>query len=204
MFIARGCLFWYYAEVITWTAMETESLPDIGIGTGFELIWNVIKCNYLFLVSLIIAILPFAMTGTILKFFLGGLPIYIELLLIGCGLFVAPMVMISMFAGRHLWQVFRVDYMASAIYRAFGSYVVVALLFLSAGFLYWLVVFNSIGGYADLAHRGGITVILYLCANIGVTLFTIFSMRAIGLFCRHYRAYLPHTWAEQDEHIRVS
>ena len=75
MFVSRGCLLWYYAEVITWTAMETESLPDIGIGTGFELIWNVIKYNYLFLVSLIIAIMPFAIVGAILKSLLGGLPI---------------------------------------------------------------------------------------------------------------------------------
>lgn len=202
--IARGCLFWYYAEVISWTAMETESLPDIGIGTGFEFIWNIIKCNYLFLVSLIFAVFPFVVIGSILRSVFDDLPLYVNFVLIGCGLFLTPIVMLSMFTSRHMWQVFRVDCMFVAIFRCFGSYVVVACIFLTACFLYWLIMFNTLGGYADLKSRGGMVVILYLFANLGVTLLTIFSMRTIGLFCRHYRVYLPHTWAMKDEYTKLS
>ena len=204
MFIARGCLFWYYAEVISWTAMETESLPDIEIGAGFEFIWNIIKSNYLFLVAIALPLLPFALVGNIIRPFTGDLPTAAKLALMGCGLFISPMVLISMFAGRHIWQVFRIDYTIMPIFRAFRAYITVAGLFLIAGFLYWLVVFSSIGGYPDLAKRGNVVVALYLGANLGVTLLTIFAMRTIGLFCRHYRVYLPHTWAESDQWNQVS
>jgi DNA-directed RNA polymerase subunit RPC12/RpoP len=204
MFIARGCLCWYYAQVIGWTAMETESLPDIEIGAGFEFIWNIIKSNYLFLVAIVLSLIPFVLVGIIIGSIAGDLPTAVNLILVGCGLFISPMVLISMFVGKHIWQVFRFDYVVMPIIRAFRAYIVVASLFFLAVFLYWVVMFGSIGGYPELAKRGGVVVTFYLLANIGVTFLTIFAMRTIGLFCRHYRPYLPHTWAENDQWSQVS
>ena len=203
--LARGILFWYFGEVINWGAIEIECLPEVTIGAGFEFIWNVIKNTYLFIAALFLSIIPFGVIGSILESFMGkGVLLPVNVVLFGMALFVVPLVLITIFVGRRIDMIFRVDYVFRPLVKAFVPYLLVAGLTIAAGLLQLLVYVCSIGGYGTLKERGTVIVILFLMANLGVTALTIFAMRTIGLYCRHYRLYMPHIWAEDDRKRIVS
>lgn len=199
MLVTRGILFWYYGEVICWAAMEINCLPDLSIGSGFEFIWNVIKNTYLFIVSLIMSMMPFAIIASIIESVTDSpLPITSKVLLFIMGLFISPLLLITIFAGRRLDMIFRIDYIVRPLFKAFLPFVFVSIITIVAGSSQLLVYFSSIGGYGQLQKHGALTVGLFLFLNLLVTAITIFAMRTIGLFCRHFRVYMPHIWANND------
>ncbi len=46
-------------------------------------------------------------------------------------------------------------------------------------------------GYIQLKNESDFVVALHLVANIAVVFLTVFAMRSVGLFGRHYNCYLP-------------
>lgn len=184
-----GCIFWYCMEIIACTAMEMDELPEVEIGKGFDFIWNVLKSVYMFFSGLVVSVLPFLAISWLLGFF-GIKYRLVEYFLVGVGFFCFPMVILILSAGRDMFGVFRWDWIVLPIVRSIGAYATVAcLLWLSAG----MFIFGETREYAAVSGGSSAVVLFYLLFNVASVLLLIFSMRAIGLFCRHYNCYMP--WA---------
>ena len=57
-----GCLFWYYMEIISSTALDVEDLPDIDMDGFFGFLWNIVKSLYAFAVAMMIVLIPCAIS----------------------------------------------------------------------------------------------------------------------------------------------
>ena len=176
-----GCLFWYYMEIIHLTAIDVEELPDIDMGDFFGFIWNVIKSLVIFTVALIVVLLPcilyigFTQDQGIVSYLLGL-----------TGLFAFPMAILTVSISGDITTVFRVDHFLRPISKAFGPYLVVVALFVTA----WELQLRTIE-YGDLLGSGAIIVGLHLLAKLAVQMAALIAIRSIGLFYRHYRCHFP-------------
>lgn len=178
---AWGCLFWYYMEVISSTALDDEGLPDVDMGGFFGFIWNVITSLFVFVMLLMIVLLP-----SIIYLALSTRKDFVWYVLIHAGLFVFPMAILTFSVSRDFGMVFRPDYMLGPIAKALGPYLMVFGLFALA----WELQLRTVG-YDQIANRGNFIIALHLLANLAVQAIAIIAMRSIGLFYRHYSCHLP-------------
>ncbi|UCF15455.1 MAG: hypothetical protein JSW59_18810, partial [Phycisphaerales bacterium] len=176
-----GCLFWYYMEIIYSTSFEIDDLPDVYMDGFFGFIWNVTKSLYVFAVSMMIVLIPCAITMAISQG-TGIVPRIVGLV----GLFVFPMVILTVAVGRDLRMLLRPDYMLKPVTRAFWPYMV------SAGLLVLAFALQlETRWYVDVSGKGNIVIGLHLLANLAVQMVAIVAMRSIGLFHRHYGCHFP-------------
>jgi hypothetical protein len=178
---AWGCLFWYYMEIISTTANETDELPEVYMGGLFGFIWNVIKSLSIFSVGLVAVLLPCIIFISISKS--TGV---VSQLLSFVGLFAFPMAVLIFSTAPEVLMVFRPDYIYKPIMKAFWPYLLVAGLFVLA----WELQLRTIG-YGRLIGSDNLVVGLHLLANLAVQALAIITMRSIGLFYRHYGCYFP-------------
>ena len=176
---AWGCLFWYYMEIITLTANDTDELPDVDMGGMFGFIWNVIKSISIFSIGLIAVLLPSA----IFILITGSTSIISHGLRL-VGLFAFPMAVLIFSTAPEVLMVFRQDYIYKPITRAFWPYLLVAGLFLLA----WELQLRTIG-YGRLIGSDNLVIGLHLLANLAAQTLAIITMRSIGLFYRHYSCH---------------
>jgi hypothetical protein len=182
---AWGCLFWYYMEIICSTAIEIDELPDVDIGGFFGFIWNIIRSLFIFTVTLIITELPCIIFISIENSTgLESSAIRISLSIVG--LFVFPIAILTVSVTSDIGILFRLKYMFKPVIKAFGPYFVTVFLFVLA----WQLQLMALE-YGSLIGREKLVIGLHLCANIGVQVLALISMRAIGLFYRHYACYFP-------------
>jgi hypothetical protein len=178
---AWGCLFWYYMEIISTTANETDELPDVYMGGLFGYIWNVIKSLTIFAIGLFAVLLP-----SVIFISISGSTGVVSYVLSIVGLFAFPMAVLTFSAGGDVSMVFRPDYIFKPIARAFWPYLLIAGLFLLA----WELQLRTIG-YGRLIGGDNLVIGLHLLANLAVQMLAIIAMRSIGLFYRHYSCYFP-------------
>ena len=191
VFIARGCLFWFYFEIVGSTAFGEERLPDSEIGQGFEFLWNVIKSTYLFVSAFLIVQVPYVLITAILEMADVPLPTFVTTPLVLPGAFIFPMALLTFCSGREIWMAGHIGYLVGPVIKAFRPYLVVAGLTGVAIIVQWYVTYLTIGGYPELQKYGQISAIggLFLC--IASRMISIIAMRAIGLFGYHYKCYMP-------------
>lgn len=182
--ITWGVLFWYYAEIIESTAFDIEVLPQVYLEGWKGFIRKAITYAYTFFIVLLIVELPciiaigiFKIAGIELKWPLYALAIF--------GLFLFPMAALTASIGRDITMLARVDQFFGPIVKAFWPYLILVILLIVTCQLQWMAV-----DYGKLGNRGGIIVLLHLLANIGIQALAIVTMRAIGIFHRHYKCYL--------------
>lgn len=180
---AWGCLFWYYMEIIHATAFDMEDLPEVYMGGFFGLIWNIVKSLSIFAAALVAVQLP-CIVFLVLSIKTGiNWPVVSHVLTIA-GLLAFPMAILTFSVGRDITLVLRPDYIVKPILSALRPYLVVAGLFMLTWQLQLLTT-----GYGELPRKSTLAIGIHLLANIAVQALAIISMRAMGLFYRHYGCY---------------
>ncbi len=183
--IAWGCLCWFYMNTIRLVVIEADELPDTDIGFGFEFLGNALGSLYLFFVALAVVELPCVILIKLLSALgVGGSAVQLAITL--AGLFAFPMAILILAVGRELWMVLWPNNIIKPIVKAFFPYFLTAGLVILAAALQLMTV-----EYVHLQDKNTFIVGLHLAANIGVVFLTVFAMRTVGLFGRHYNCYLP-------------
>ncbi|MBN1805018.1 MAG: hypothetical protein JW837_07195 [Sedimentisphaerales bacterium] len=183
-----GWLFGFYLNIIYETTFEIDKLPEIYLGSSITFLWYIIKPLFLFSITMAVVQLP-----CIIRFFMlkeQGLSLddirqlefgLLHVLFI-FGLFLFPMAILTASVGQ-TFTFFRPDYLLRPIFRAFLPYSVTVLLLVFAAFLEMRT--------AQFIRGAGLPATVgHLVLNLAVQVVAIFSMRSIGLFCRHYNCYL--------------
>ncbi|MHC4433430.1 MAG: BRcat domain-containing protein [Planctomycetota bacterium] len=176
-----GCLFWYYMEIISSTSFDIDDLPDVYMDGFFGFLWSVARSLYVFAVAFMLVLIPCAISigisqGT------GILPRVVGLV----GLFAFPTAILTTAVGKDLHMLLRPNYLFKPVARAFLPYVVSAGLFVLA----FALQLNT-RWYVDVSSRGNVVIGMHLLANLAVQAIAVVSMRAIGLFHRHYSCHFP-------------
>ncbi len=194
VFIVRGCLFWYYFEIVASTAFEIDELPDVDVDFGFAFFWNIIKSTYLFVVAFLVPQIPMAIVAAIIETSAGiTLPYIIKVPMLMVGFFLFPMAILTIAAGREIWMVFNPRMMIVPIVKAFPQYLTAALLTGAAILIQWTATHLTMGGFQEMTEEGPLVAILALIVCIATRMLNIIAMRSIGLFAQHYRCHLPQT-----------
>ncbi len=182
---AWGCLFWYYMEIICLTAIEVNELPDVNMDGLFGFIWNIVRSLFIFAVTLIIAELP-CIFFIIIENNTGLESPVLRIIFCLAGLFIFPIAILTVSVTSDIAILFRLKNMFKPVVKAFWPYFVTVFLFALAWQLQLMTV-----EYGSLIGREKLVIGLHLCANLGVQAVALISMRAIGLFYRHYTCYFP-------------
>jgi hypothetical protein len=178
-----GGLFWCYAEIVYSTAFDVEPLPQITLGGGFGYIWLVLKSFYSFTIAFLMVMLPAVIVKNILDFLqIPSQTAFVSLAVLG--LFLFPMAVMIVSISRDLLLLFRPDYFLKPIAKAFGHYLFLAGLFILTAYLQY----NS-KNYAAVAGQPDLVIWKHLAAVLGIQILAIFTMRAMGLFYRHFACY---------------
>ena len=184
--ITVGVSFWDFMETIRWAVFDENDLPEVVISfdAGFGLAWDVMKSIWLFLTALIIALLPFMYIANKLPDDLRQSPLFHLIIL--PGLFIFPMTLLLISAGKELWMAIRPDYIIRPILKAPLPYTIIVILF---GVSYLCHILTL--GYGSLKDPTYLSIALHLIADIASVFLTLLAMRSIGLFCKHYNCYMP-------------
>ncbi len=183
--IAFGCLFWYYMQIVYSTAFETDNLPVATIKGLRRFLQKVFGGVYTFFMAIAAVELPCIIAALILKTMEVEMDWLLWILGIA-GLFIFPMVILSVSICKDLWMAIRPDSIFVPIVRATKPYLVTAGIVMAAAAIQWIT-FGHFG--VKESQSSGLTWLL-LAADIGAALFMIVAMRTIGLFYRHYSCYL--------------
>jgi hypothetical protein len=178
-----GGIFWCYAEVIYATAFDIELLPKIYFGGGFGYLFKALESLYSFFIALVVVLLP-AVVAKIIFIETGihsNWPVFPFVVL---GMFLFPMAVLTVSINRTLTMLFRLDYFFQPIKKAFRHYLFVAGLFI----LVWQLQYVSLN-YGGIAERSSLVILMNLLAVLAIQILVIFTMRATGLFYRHFACY---------------
>jgi len=178
---AWGFLFWYYMEIIYSTAFEQDKLPEVVVGGFKGLCKRIGKSVYIFLIMLIVVELPYFIAAFISSRMDAEWPVLLYSLMFA-GLYFFPVAILSAAVGKDL-TLLRPDYFVITISRAFGPYLVTALL-LGAAVVVQIYA-KQYSGQSQAAAMG------HLLLNLAVQIIALVAMRSIGLFFRHYSSVLP-------------
>ena len=179
---AWGFIFWYYMEMIYSTAYEQEKLPDVIVGGFKGLLWRIVKTVYIFLIMLLVVEVPYLVAALVSSWMDAEWPVLLYALLFG-GLFLFPVAILTVAVGKDLMML-RPDYFLIPIFRAFGPYLVTAVLLGAAVVLQMQA--KQYSGQLTTAAAAG-----HLLLNLAVQVIALIAMRSIGLFFRHYSCLLP-------------
>jgi len=100
------------------------------------------------------------------------------------GMFLFPMAVLTISIGRDLTMLFRPDYLFRPVKKAFWHYLFLAGLFI----ITWQLQFVS-RNFGDIAGGSDFVVLLNLAAVLAIQILAVFTMRATGLFYRHFACY---------------
>jgi len=191
IFISRGCLFWYYMQIVADGAFdEGDRLPDLKIDRGFAFLWNIFKSIYLFMAAFLISLLPSAILLTIMESVGIDLTTPIKIVFLLAGVFLFPMVLLTTAAGREIWMIFHVRYIFDPIVKNIKPYFVVVCFMAVAWLVQILLTHSTIGGFGAKITNNEYSAIGWLVLCILGRMLNLIAMRAIGLFGFHYRSKL--------------
>jgi len=181
---AWGALFWYYMRIIYSTAFKTEGLPPVYLGGFRKFMWNILKSIYSVFIILLVVELPYIIAAVITKSAGVEWPVFLNILKLGC-LFFFPIAILTVAIGKDLTML-RPDYILIPVFKAFKPYLVVAALLITFGALEMQTKqFNPSAKESFLIITG------HLFLKLVIQVIAIITMRAIGLFYRHYSDHLP-------------
>ncbi len=178
-----GGIFRCYAEIIYATAFDIELLPEIYFGGGLGYLFNALESLYSFFVALIVVLLP-AIVAKIIFIKTGihsNWPVFPFVIL---GMFLFPMAVMIVSISRDLLLLFNLKCFFIPIKKAFRHYLFLAGLFI----LTWQLQYISLN-YGDVAGRPRWVIMLHLLAVLAIQILAIVTMRATGLFYRHFACY---------------
>ncbi|MEA3224402.1 MAG: hypothetical protein U9Q07_00510, partial [Planctomycetota bacterium] len=178
---AWGFLFWYYMEIIYFTAFDRETLPEVIVGGLKGLVGLIARSVYVCFVALLVVALPL-MVYVIISEITEARCAAFFYVLVFCGVFLLPMAIVTLAVGKDLTML-RPDYLLVTISRAFGPYLVTAMLLGAA------VAIQTQASQYD--GQGATAAAGHLLLNLTVQAFALVAMRSIGLFYRHYNSYFP-------------
>ncbi len=178
-----GALFWYYMQLIYSTAFGTEELPQIYLESFRTFMWNILKSVYTFIIILIVVELPFIIASLIMTKTGLELPLLLNILKLGC-LFFFPIAILTAAIGQDLTML-RPDYLLIPVFKALMPYLAVAALLITVG----LLEMHS-KQFVPSAKDSFLSIVANLLLNLIIQVIAIVSMRAIGLFYRHYTCHL--------------
>lgn len=181
---AWGALFWYYMQIIYSTAFGTEELPQVYLGSFRKFMWNILKSIYMIFIILLVVELPYIIAVVIMKSTTVEWPVFLNILKVGC-LFFFPIAILTVAIGKDLTML-RPDYIFIPVFRASKPYLVVAALLITVG-----VLEMQIEQFNPSSEESLLTITGNLFLNLFIQVIVIVSMRAIGLFYRHYSDHLP-------------
>ncbi len=180
-----GFLFWLYLEIINTTAVaeSTIEMPTIDIDGYVEFFWNALRSVFMFAVALVICTLP---TVAVLSMGREYQHTILPTLASNVGLFFLPMLLLALGINRDSTNMFRVDTMIGPMFKAFGPYLLCALLLM---LLTQLQIRSN--NWGDSALEGAATSLklMHLAIQLGLQVLAILSMRSLGLLYRHYVCY---------------
>jgi len=190
--IVWGWLFGLYLNIIYEAASGIDRLPEIYLGTSLTFLWYIIKPFMIFFFTMFVAQLPFILTLALLKnkgitytnFWRFGIGLHtIPQVLFVLGLFLFPMAVLNLAVGEDI-TLLRPDYIFKPIRAAFRPYLVIVGL---------LVAFGVLETQTSQYQTGlpPLMVTARLAVNLLLQIIAIFTMRAIGLFYRHYACHFP-------------
>ncbi len=182
--MAWGALFWYYMQLIYSTAFETEEMPQVYLEGFKTFMWNIIKSVYTFIIILLAVELPFIIASLIMTKTGLELPLILNILKLGC-LFFFPIAILTAAIGQDLTML-RPDYLLVPVLKAFKPYLAVAALLITIGLLEM-----HTKQFVPSAKDSFLSIVANLLLNLIIQVIAIITMRAIGLFYRHYTCYLP-------------
>lgn len=176
---AWGGIFWCYAEIIYATAFDIEVLPLIYFEGGFGYLTKVLKSLYSFSVALVVVLLP-----AIIVRMIGIQSKWAVYPFVVLGMFLFPMAVLTVSIGRDLLMLFRPDYFFQPIKKAFRHYLFVAGFFILTFQLQYVSL-----NYGDVANQSNSIILLHLLVVLAMQILAVFTMRATGLFYRHFACY---------------
>lgn len=183
--ITAGYLLWYFIEIINLTWINCDFLPEIEVGDGFVFAWAVVKSIYFFIAAFAIAAVPAAVILNLLK--VAGLSFRVlDGIVIMLSMLMVPMILSMLACGIAPWMLFRYDRIVMRIIETYRPYLTVAAITLVSFLLIFLTV-----GYFATESRGDPPRAVMLTARILAMFSTMFAMRAIGLYVRHYYHCFP-------------
>lgn len=176
-----GFLFWYYMEIIYSTAFDRDTLPEVIVGGPKGLIGLIARTVYVCFVALLAVGWPVLLYAVMAQIMQVNWPAMLYTLIF-CGLFLCPMAIVTLAVGKDI-KMLRPDYFLVAVFRAFGPYLVTAILFGVACAIQTRA--SQYDGQGAAAAAG------HLLLNLTVQAVALVAMRSIGLYYRHYSSYFP-------------
>lgn len=173
-----GGIFWCYAEIVCATGFDIEPLPQVTFSEGFGYLFAVLKSLYSFFVAFVVVFLPAIIANLISQSKWFVLPFII------LGMFLFPMSVMIVSISRDLLMLFRPDYFFTPIRKAFWHYLFLAGLFV----LTWQLQYISLN-YRDIIGQPNSIILLHLLVVLAIQILAIVTMRATGLFYRHFACY---------------
>jgi hypothetical protein len=196
--MAVKIVFWgwfagIYFNIIYDTAYNNDDLTDeveepiTAITTAF--LSSIGRPMLLFYYAVVGALLPWIIGMTLLAIigtFIGGIAARIFIIVLFSGsVFLFPAALLTAAVTEDILSM-RPDYFLKPVIKAFCPYLVVAAFTAAAGVFWYLV-----GDSDAVAMASKPRVALELLLTIGFQFFAIITMRAIGLYYRHYQCYFP-------------
>ncbi len=195
MYIAAwGYLLGFYLNVVCETAVGTDKLPEIEMGTSITFLWHITRPIFVFVFAAFIVQLPFIAALALFKDkgitweSIWETRTAVNLLLRGLfigGLFLFPMVILAAAVIEDLPELFRLDRLIAPVFKAIVPYMVVVGLLAAACY----IEANAIQ-YSPTASSLQITG--NLAVNLAEQVVAIIAMRSIGLFYRHYGCHFSY------------
>ena len=183
--ISFGFLFWYYMQIVYSTAFETDNLPVATINGFRGFLQKAFGSVYIFFMAIAAVELPCIIAAIILKTMEVEMDWLLWILGIA-GLFIFPIVVLSISICKDLLMAIRPDNIFVPIVRATKPYLVTAGILMTAAAIQWI----TFGHYGVKTGQSICLTGWLLAADIGAAFFMIVAMRTIGLFYRHYNCYL--------------
>lgn len=178
-----GGLFYCFAEIACSTAFDIEALPEIEFGGGLGYIATAFKSLYTFALALTISFIPAAIARGILS--ACGIESKFAIYpFIALASFLFPMAMMIVSISRDISLLGRPIYFLKPIIRAFRHYLFLSGMFMLGGYLQFA---SPI--YRDVAGSSPLVIYLNLFAAIAIQIYAIVTVRAAGLFYRHFACY---------------
>ena len=184
-FITAGYLLWYYIETIGETVSGCDFLPDIFSGDGFAFVKEIAKSIYFFIVAFAIALIPAVIIINLLEVIHVSWQ-WLHAAIIIISLTTVPMVLSMLACGIAPWMLFRFDRIFVIITKTFGPYMLTTVITIFA----FSLVFLTVGFFATHSETNPSAAVM-LTARLVAVFFTLFAMRTIGLYARHYFDCFP-------------
>jgi len=193
-FAAWGCLFGFYLNIISETAIVGDKLPEIEMGTSITFLWYIIKPIFIFVFAAFIVLLPYIIVLAIYKNegvtaeniwqTRTALNLVLRFLFI-VGLFLFPMAILTAAVIEDLPDLLRFDRLIIPVCRAFIPYIIVVTLLAAA-----CLIENHTKQFS--ASEPVSRIACDLAVNLAEQVVAIIAMRSIGLFYRHYGCYFGY------------